>query len=127
MIDNKLLPLVKKTINELLGNGCARPKKITMSAVEKKLGLASKQLNNLPKCRKEIEKYYESQEQYWAREVVLAANNIISKGLPFNWKHIRQLTNIRKSNLSACMPYLQNFADEILVEKIKGLAIFCNE
>lgn len=120
-MDNKTLPLVKNVIKELQGDRCVRPKKITIFAVGKKLGLTNKQFNNLPKCRNEIEKHYETQEQYWAREVVWAANYIINREMPFNWKHIRELINIKEINLRECMPYLHNFTDEILVERIEKL------
>lgn len=120
-MDNKTLPLVKNVIKELQGDRCVRPKKITIFAVGKKLGLTNKQFNNLPKCRNEIEKHYETQEQYWAREVVWAANYIIDREMPFNWKHIRELINIKEINLRECMPYLHNFTDEILVERIEKL------
>ncbi|MDO5399212.1 MAG: TniQ family protein [bacterium] len=120
-MDNNTLPLVKNIIKELQGDGYTRPKKVTVFAVEKRLGLASKQLSNLPKCRSEIEKHYECQEQYWAREAVWAANTVIYSGKPFNWKHIRELTNMRKDNLKACLPYLHEFCDGALRKRIEDL------
>jgi len=121
-IDRDTLPLVKGAIRELQGDGVSRPKKVTVFAVEKMLNLPSKRISlYLPMCKAEIKKYEESQEQYWAREVVWAANKIIREGDVLNWKHIRNLTNMRKCDLTACIPYLNMFVDDKLVNQIKGL------
>lgn len=106
-IDEDTLPLVKKAIQQLQGDGITRPKKVSVYAVEKLLGLPSKRISNyLPLCKAEIEKYQETQEQYWAKEVIWAVQKIIRDGEPLNWKHVRNLTNIRKENLMDCLPYI---------------------
>lgn len=121
-LDDAMLPLVKQAIYQLHGNSLTRPKRVTTFAVEKLLHLPSKQINNLPKCKAEIQKNYESQEQYWAREVVWAAQKIIANGLPFNWKHIRSLTNMRRKDLISCMPYLYKYTENPqLVEDLSCL------
>lgn len=114
-IDRDTLPLVKDAIKKLKGKEGKRPKKVTIYAVEKVLDLPSKRISQyLPKCREEIEKYEESQEEYWAREVVWAIDTIRKNGDILNWKHIRNLTNMRKKNLIACMPYLCDYEGEYL-------------
>lgn len=121
-IDKDTLPFVKEAIRQLQGDEISRPKKVTVFAVEKMLNLPSKRISlYLPMCKAEIEKYEESQEQYWAREVVWAVNKIIREGDVLNWKHIRNLTNMRKCDLTACIPYLNMFVDDKLVNQIKGL------
>lgn len=72
-------------------------------------------------CKAEIEKYQESQEEYWAREVVWAVNHVITEGNRLNWKQIRNLTNMRKKDLIKCVPYLLDYADPDTVEKIEIL------
>lgn len=112
-IDRDTLPLVKDAIKKLKGKEGERPKKVTIYAVEKVLDLPSKRISQyLPKCREEIEKYEEPQEEYWAREVVWAIDTIRKNGDILNWKHIRNLTNMRKKNLIACMPYLRDYEGE---------------
>ena len=109
-IDENTLPLVKEAIDKLYGDGEDRPKKVTIAAVEKMLNLPSGRIHNyLPICRAEIQKYHESQEQYWAREVMWAVKKIQREGDVLNWKHIRDLTNMRRCDLTACAPY---FTDE---------------
>ena len=119
-IDKETLPLVRDAIRQLQGNGKNRPKKVTVFAIEKILHLPSKRIATyLPRCKAEIEKYQESQEEYWAREVVWAFNHIITEGNRLNWKQIRNLTNMRKQDLIKCVPYLSNYVDTDTVEKIK--------
>ena len=121
-IDKDTFPLVRDAIRRLQGNGKNRPKKVTVFAIEKLLHLPSKRIATyLPKCRAEIEKYQETQEEYWAREVVWAVNHIITEGNRLNWKQIRNLTNMRKQDLIKCVPYLLNYADTDTVQKIKIL------
>lgn len=76
-LDAELLPKVKEVIKELYGNGTDRPHKITPSLINRKLGLPDKQIEKLPLCKEEILKYEESQQHYWAREVVWATNKIV--------------------------------------------------
>lgn len=118
-IDNELLPLVRDAVKELQGDGITRPKRVTVFAVEKMLNLTSKKITlYLPKCLAEIRKHEESQEQYWAREVVWAANQIIASRSTLVWRRVRELTNMRRKNFEACVPYLSYYADSKLQKQI---------
>ena len=118
-IDNDTLPLVKDVIRQLQGDGITRPKRVTVFAVEKMLHLSSKKISlYLPRCLAEIRKHEETQEQYWAREVVWAANQLMAAGSPLVWRRIRELTNMRRKNLTACTPYIPKFADEKIVDRL---------
>lgn len=121
-IDRDTLPLVKDAIRQLKGDGKSRPKKVTVFAVERLLNLPNKRITlYLPMCKSEIDKYQETQEQYWSREIIWAVNTIFSCGLPMNWKHIRNLTNMRKRDIIRCMSELQKIADNEMVEMIQNL------
>ncbi|NCE76019.1 hypothetical protein D1157_13595 [Anaerotruncus sp. X29] len=118
-IDNDTLPLVKDAIRQLQGDGTTRPRRVTVFAVEKMLHLSSKKISlYLPRCLAEIRKHEESQEQYWAREVVWAANQLKVAGSPLVWRRIRELTNMRPENYRACLPYVANYADEEMVARL---------
>lgn len=120
-IDIETLPMVKDAICKLQGDRNTRPKKVTVYAVQKMLGLPDKQIDHLPQCKEEITKYQESQAQYWAREVVWAVNKVLSEGEVLNWKHIRSLTNMRKRDFVACIPYVQDYADGNIADMIYDL------
>lgn len=111
-IDEKYLPEVKKVIQQLWGNKEVRPKKVTVGAVQRVLGVSKKGFQNCPMCVQEIKKYQESQEEYWAREVVWAVDTIRRNGVNLSRTRIEKLTNMRKKDFIACMPYLQNYEGE---------------
>ena len=118
-IDNDTLPLVKDAIRQLQGDGTTSPRRVTVFAVEKMLHLSSKKISlYLPQCLAEIRRHEESQEQYWAREVVWAANHLRDAGSPLVWRRIRELTNMRPENYRACLPYVANYADEEMVAQL---------
>ena len=58
-------------------------------------------------CSAEIEKYKETQEEYWAREILWAIEKLKREGKAVNWKNIRDLTNIRKKDFLSCSVYLK--------------------
>lgn len=111
-IDYKTLPAVRKAIKELLSSD--PPKRVTVYAIEQMLKLPSKQIEHLPKCKNEILKHYESQEEFWARKVSWAVRKITEEEQSLNWKHIRDLTNMRKENLVSCMPCLSSRIRDII-------------
>lgn len=118
-IDEDTLPLVKDAISQLQGDGTTRPKKVTTFAVEKILHLSSKKISlHLPKCLAEIQRHKESQEQYWAREVVWAVRQVEDRGGTLTWRKVRDLTNMRRRDFEACLPYISDYADRELVEQI---------
>lgn len=120
-IDRESLPLVKDAARQLWGSGGERPHKVTEFAVCKLLGYPDKRLELMPLCRAEILKHQESQEQYWAREIVWAVQKIQKEGKAPNWKQVRTLTNMRKDNVLACLPYLKEIAVPELYKMVQGI------
>lgn len=119
-IDEDTLPLVKDAIQRLQGDGTTRPKRVTVSAIERMLNLSSKSISmHLPKCLTEIRKHEESQEQYWAREVIWAVRQIENRGDTISFRKIRELTNLRRKNLECCLPYICNYSDTSILDKVK--------
>ena len=84
----------------------------------KKLNLPDKRFEHLPKCKQEILKWSESQEHYWAREVLWAVKQIENSGENLCWRRIRDLTNMRKDNFGACMDELSKLTDKASYEQI---------
>ena len=120
-VDKAMLPLVEQTIARIHGDETTRPRRVTVSTVERLLALPAKRFELLPRCKALIIENMESQDEYWAREIMWAANKIVSEAQPFNWTHLRRLTNMRPENLQACIPYLPKFGTADMVEKIKSI------
>ena len=121
-IDEETLPLVKDAIMQLQGDGTTRPKKITIFAVEKMLNLSAKRISlHLPKCLAEVKKHEETQEQYWAKEVVWAVMYLENAGVQLVWRRVRELTNLRHKDFETCLPFVSMYAEKSVTERIMGL------
>ncbi len=119
-IDKETLPFVKNAIEQLKGTDGERPKRVTNFAVSKLLGVHSKIFANLPKCLEEIRNNEDRQEVYWAKEVIWAVKKILEEGETLNWKHIRDLTNMRKSNFEKSLKFIDEIGDKEIGEIIKN-------
>lgn len=119
-LDMELIPKVKESIGFIQESKAGRPVKITISSVCRAMGFPDKKFNSLPKCKEVIESYYESQEHFWARELIWAVQTILNDNTPLNWKHIRMLTNLRKVNVEASLTELKNI-DEDICELVEAL------
>jgi len=122
LVDKQLLPRVKELTRELYGNS-EKPRRVTRYAICKIMNLPDKRFDVLPLCSKEIDKYSETQEKYWARLVLWATKKIMSEDKPLNWKQLRNLTNIRKENFEACKAFLNKFSEEPIVSYIMQIYI----
>lgn len=120
-MDEELFPIVKAVIESIYGYGEDRPHRVCIKAVCSKMNFPDKRFDNLPRCRDEIMRWHESQEHYWAREVVWAINLINKSNEPMNWKHIRNLTNMRKVNLEACLPELKDMVENEIYNEIANM------
>lgn len=120
-MDEKMLPEVRAVVKRMYDTGEERPRRITVSAVQKEMGLPDKRIEKLPKCKAEILKYQESQMEYWAREVIWAYEKLIREGAAVTWKKIRVLTNMRKVDFEGCLPYAEQYAGVERAEDLRRL------
>ena len=56
-----------------------------------------------------------------AREVAWAARQVEDSGVTLTWRKVRNLTNMRRRDFEACMPYIPDYADSELAEQILHL------
>lgn len=112
-MDLELLPFVKKLIEQLQDTGENRPEKISVAGICKALNLPNKRIDKLPMCKEEIRKHMESQEHYWARELVWAVESIEKSEVRLNWKQIRDLINLRKGNVELALNDLKDMDERV--------------
>lgn len=110
-IDKQLLPTVEKLVTELYGTNGKRPRRIRPATVQRELNLPENIFNKLPQCKTVIMSKAETQEQYYARQISWAVEQIDMSGVPFRWRKIQLLTNMRKKDLILCLPYVTD--DEV--------------
>ena len=110
-IDREMLPKVKKVVAEMKGDGSCRPKRVSIAAVERALGLATRSLSHMSMCRREVEKHTQTSEEDWASEVLWAVRQMDENTIPMRWTDIRRLINIRRKDFIACLPYLREISE----------------
>ncbi|SHN00761.1 TniQ protein [Anaerosporobacter mobilis DSM 15930] len=123
-IDIDTLPLVESAIKDLKGTEKVKPRQVTKYAVAKILGLPDRRLELLPRCTKMILENTESKESYWAHEIVWAIQYMIKNGVALNYKHLRDITNMRRSDYTRAYPDFVLIADNELIavyEQIMGM------
>ena len=112
--DLALLPEIEKAVRKVYGEGDERPRKVSISNISSILHVDMHRLKRMKKCMEVINRFYESQEEYWAREMVWAVKMIEKNGDELNIRHIRNLTNLRRDNMIDALEYI----------KVSDLAIY---
>ena len=117
-LDRQTLPLVRKAVKELHGDGTERPHRISFCAVSKKLDIPNHRLYKMEQCKKEIEQHIESNEQFWARKVIWAVNALQREEKPPALWRICHTTKLEKEEVEASLPYLKAMAESELYEMV---------
>ncbi len=114
--DLALLPYVEATVKKIYGEGDDRPRKVAVSNISKTLHIDVHKLQKMERCMAIIKQHYESQEEYWAREIVWAVKMIEKNGETLNEKHIRNMTNLRHDNIVDSMGVLEQVDNDIYLK-----------
>ncbi len=104
--DLTLLPYVEAAVKKVYGEGDERPRKVSLSAISKTIHVDIHKLKKMKRCMAVINLYYESQEEYWAREIVWAVHQIQKNDEALNIKHIRNYINVRREDMRVSMNIL---------------------
>lgn len=121
LMDSKTLPLVKEAIEKLNGKDGQRPRRVTITSVNKMLGFPNKRMELLPKCKEEILSKRESLAEYWTRELTWAIYSLLETNSPINYKKIRDLTNMRRKYIEECYPYVCKMGNEKVLEILNSI------
>lgn len=122
-IDAEYLPKVKAVAAEMYGQNGNRPRKVTVLGIETRLSIPTYRLSHCPRCMSVIKKYMETQEEYWAREAVWCAKELMKEGVPLSQTRFLQKINLRQKNYERCIPYLHLYADGELLDKLQNVLI----
>ena len=110
-LDQEMLPRVIETITELKSS--EKPVRITVGGVARIVGLKSKQIDKLPLCKAEIEKYRQTQEELWAQKVVWAWGELSKEGRIISIKQMRLKTNMSTEQIRRTMAELSSVNKEV--------------
>lgn len=115
-LDVYYLPLMETYIQEYREKDGEMPKRITISAISRFIGLKGRDLSYMEQCRKIVEKYTETQEEFWTRKIIWAINEIEKKNSVLCWNNIKKLLHIQKENYYSCRELLLKKVDFAIVE-----------
>lgn len=121
MLDKETLPLVQIAVSELRGVNGSRPKRVSISAVSRRLKIGYHRFMKMDLCRQCIESFYETDEQYFARKILWACEKLDKDGLPISCWRLCKLTKLEKSELAPSIPYLKEIAPPEVVEIVQSL------
>ena len=112
-LDKEIAPALEKFAADIYNgiNTDGRPEKVSLKRVCREFGLHEQSFENLSKCKSIVDRYSETQEEYWSREIVWAYKMLVEKGKPLYWSDIRRLTGIKKCNLDRVIPYLVDYPE----------------
>lgn len=115
-LDVHYLPLMEAYIQEYSEKDGEMPKRITISAISRFIGLKGRDLSYMEQCRKIVEKHTETQEEFWTRKIIWAINEIEKKNSVLCWNNIKKLLHIQKENYYSCRELLLKKVDFAIVE-----------
>lgn len=109
--DKEIVPALEQFAHDVYNgiNTDGRPERVSLKKVCGEFCINEQSFQKLPKCKKVFEAYSETQEEYWAREIIWAYKMLVEKEKPFYWSDIRKLTGIKKCNLDRVLPYLADY------------------
>lgn len=121
-MDEDTLPVVKKTCQKLYNGEYGEPKRVTIGTVQRLLNWPSNRLNYLPKCRNEVQKYEESQAEFWARKIVWQYRKVLSEGEEVTYRSLTRPLNLRRENFISSLPFLFLYCEKEEEKHIKACA-----
>ena len=118
VLDNELLPKVRKILKDWYNTETDRPKRVCVNAIQRQLGLQGKIFDKLPMCKELILSNTETHEEYWAREVTWAVDEVERQGKELYVTRIYELTNMDKRQFVSC---LNEIKDKALRARLENL------
>lgn len=119
--DEELAPALEKIAKGIYcgtANENGRPDRVSERMIYKKLELSAHRLEKLPKCKRIFEHYSETYEESWARRVIWAYRKLSEQQKSFYWSGIRNLSGVKKKNISKVIPFIEKYADKETAQHI---------
>lgn len=115
-LDARYFPLIEWYIEQYKEKPGEMPKRITLSAMSKFIGIKNRDIYSMKRCREVIEKYEESQEEFWVRKIIWAISELEKKNKILSWNNIKKLLHMQTENYYACRELLLKVVDATIVE-----------
>lgn len=117
-LDKKYFPQMDSIIADYKKTSDGIPKRVTVNAINKFMGLNNRDLYNMKKCSETVKKYEESQEEFWARKILWALSVIEERGGKLGWNSVKNLVHISNMNFYQHKDYFSNKIGKEVIDMI---------
>lgn len=109
----KILEPLAQSIYDGTFRADGRPERVSERLIYRELELNGHRLENMPLCRKVMQRYAENYEEHWARRLVWAYHKLKMErdAAPFYWSDMRKISGVRKRNIDGIIPLIHNYTD----------------
>lgn len=114
VLDEEYLSQVKEIVDRIY-NADSKPGRVSITRIEREIGVPPKRLQNLPKCRQYVTEHLETQNQYRARQVTWAVRLFLDDGRYVSRNKLNHFLYFRRNDLSACYPMITDPAVKRIV------------
>ena len=99
------MPALKPaTIGQKFLTDCGQNRPLTTVAT--KLSISSRSFNRLRHCANYVKQFEETQEEFWAREIIWAITKIEKEGSELYYTAVRRLLNVKRKQIAAALPFI---------------------
>lgn len=117
-LDDQYYPKMESIIARYKEKDGEIPKRVTLGAISAAAGLSNRDLYHMKKCRKIVEKYEETQEEFWARKILWAISAIEQEGKDVSWNHIYKAAHITAVNFRKHENFFREKVGDDIMNKI---------
>lgn len=121
LLDWETAPVLEKFVKGVYdgtANENGRPERVSERMVYREMNLLGHQLENMPRCKAVFERYAESYPESWARKIIWAYRKLEEEGKVFCWTDIRRISGVKKKNVELVVPYLKEYTDFDMLDRI---------
>ena len=129
--DNVAAPVLEKLAHDIYTGAArtdGRPERVSERLIYRTFELNGEKLHwyrlqNAPKCKSIMDKYYETYEDNWARRLVWAYHKLKKErgSVPFYWSDMRKISGVRMRNIEGIIPLIGNHTDRKTAKAIRQI------
>lgn len=126
--DDAAAPILEKLAHDIFTGAYradGRPERVSERLIYRAFELNGERLHwyrleNAPKCREIMKRYYEPYEEHWARRLVWAYKKlrVERRDKPIYWVDLRRISGVKERNLAKVIPLVHKYANAEMTDAI---------
>lgn len=129
--DDAAAPVLEQLAHDIFTGAArpdGRPERVSERLIYRTFELDGERLHwyrlqNAPKCREIMQRYYETYEEHWARRLVWAYNKLKKERVdrPIFWADLRRISGVKERNLLKVIPLIHKHTDRKTAKIIRQI------